>query len=38
VVTEGVRALHPPSLSVDGRPLDEGDTEDVHKDQRIDAR
>jgi len=35
---EGVRALHPPSLSVDGRPLDEGDTEDVHKDQRIDAR
>jgi hypothetical protein len=38
VVTEGVRALHPPSLTVDGRALDEGDTEDVHKDQRIDAR
>jgi hypothetical protein len=34
---EGVRALHPPSLRVDGRPLDAGDTEDVHKDQRIDA-
>jgi hypothetical protein len=35
---EGVRALHPPSLRVDGRPLDAGDTADVHKDQAIDAR
>ena len=38
VAAEGVRALHPPSLRVDGRALDAGDTEDVHKDQRIDAR
>lgn len=38
VAAEGVRALHPPSLRVDGRALDAGDTEDVHRDQRIDAR
>jgi hypothetical protein len=37
VAVEGLRALHPPSLRVDGRALEAGDTEDVHKDQRIDA-
>jgi hypothetical protein len=37
LAAEGVRALHPPSLRVDGRALDAGDTGDVHRDQRIDA-
>jgi hypothetical protein len=38
VGAEGVRALVPPSLRVDGRPLEAGDAADVHRDQRIDAR
>ena len=38
VAVEGARVLRPPDLRVDGRPLDSGDREDVHKDQRIEAR
>ena len=38
VAAEAARALHPPSLTVDGRALGAGDTEDVHRDQTIDAR
>lgn len=38
VAVEGARALRPPALRVDGRALDAGDAEDVHRDQRIDAR
>jgi hypothetical protein len=38
VVLEGARALHPPALAVDGRPLEAGDSGDVHRDERIDAR
>jgi hypothetical protein len=38
VAAEGARALHPPALRVDGRALDAGDAQDVHRDQRIDAR
>lgn len=38
VALEGARAAWPPALTVDGRPLDAGDTADVHRDQRIDAR
>jgi hypothetical protein len=38
VVVEGARALHPPALAVDGRPLEAGDSGDVHRDERIDAR
>jgi len=35
---EGARALHPPALAVDGRPLEAEDSGDVHRDERIDAR
>jgi hypothetical protein len=38
VAAEGVRALRPPDLVVDGRPLAAGEPVDVHRDQRIDAR
>jgi hypothetical protein len=38
VAAESVRSLHPPSLRVDGRPVEAGDSADVHRDQRIDAR
>jgi hypothetical protein len=38
VAVEATRAIHPPELRVDGRALDAGDREDIHKDQRIDVR
>jgi len=38
LAVEAVRAVHPPALHVDGRPLEAGDSADVHRDQRIDTR
>jgi hypothetical protein len=38
LAVEAVRAVHPPALRVDGRPLEAGDSADVHRDQRIDTR
>jgi hypothetical protein len=38
VAVEAARALRPPALSVDGRPLEAGDATDLHRDQAIEAR
>jgi hypothetical protein len=38
VAVEGIRALRPPALAVDGRPLEAGDSANLHHDQRIDPR
>jgi hypothetical protein len=38
LAVEAVRTLRPPHLTLDGRPLQAGDTDDVHRDQMIDAR
>jgi len=38
VAVEAGRFLRPPSLAIDGRPLEAGDATDLHRDQTIDAR
>jgi hypothetical protein len=38
VAVEAARAIRPPALRVDGRPLESGEGADLHRDQRIDAR
>jgi F-type H+-transporting ATPase subunit c len=38
LAVEGFRAVHPPALRLDGRPLEAGDSADVHRDQTIDTR